>query len=35
MEKEVIGIAPVLERKDENGNFLANHPLFWLYFEER
>ncbi|MCF8228122.1 MAG: hypothetical protein K9G58_14425 [Bacteroidales bacterium] len=35
IEKEVIGIAPVLERKDAEGRFLANHPLFWLYFEER
>lgn len=31
--KEVVAIAPVLERFDAEGNFIANEPLFWLYFE--
>lgn len=34
IEKEVIAIAPVIEKRDGDGKFIANHPLFWLYFEE-
>jgi len=33
-EKEIIGIAPVMEMFDDEGNFFANQPLFWLYFDE-
>lgn len=32
IEKKVLAIAPVREKYDEQGNFLANEPLFWLYF---
>lgn len=34
IEKEVIGIAPVLQKLDAKGNFIANYPLFWLYLVE-
>lgn len=33
-EKKIIAIAPVIERFDAEGNFLANQPLFWLYLDE-
>jgi len=33
MEKKVIGICPVIENYDENGEFRAWQPLFWIYFD--
>ncbi len=33
-EKKVVAIAPVIEIFDQDGNFLANQPLFWLYMDE-
>lgn len=32
-EKVVIGIAPVAEKYDEEGNFIGLLPLFWIYPE--
>jgi gliding motility associated protien GldN len=32
MDVRIIGIAPVVEGKDENGEFRSWKPLFWLYF---
>lgn len=34
IEKEIIAIAPVRERLNSEGEFLANEPLFWVYFDE-
>jgi len=35
MEVRIIGICPVIEKKDQNGNGLgADKPLFWIYFPE-
>jgi len=34
LEKEIYAIAPVRLRFDSEGNFLANEPLFYLYFDE-
>ncbi len=31
--KKVLAVAPVLEKYDEAGDFIANQPLFWLYFD--
>jgi Gliding motility associated protein GldN len=33
IDKEIIAVAPVLEKFDERGQFVANQPLFWLYLE--
>jgi hypothetical protein len=32
-EKKVIGIAPVIDKFDTEGNFLGKQPLFWIYPE--
>ena len=32
-EKKVIGIAPVIDKYDTEGNFLGKQPLFWIYPE--
>ena len=32
-EKKVIGIAPVIDKFDSDGNFLGKQPLFWIYPE--
>ncbi len=32
-EKKVIGIAPVIDKYDANGNYLGKLPLFWIYPE--
>lgn len=34
-EKKVIGIAPVIDKYDRNGNLLGKQPLFWIYPEEK
>jgi hypothetical protein len=34
IEKEIIAIAPVKERLTDDGEFIANEPLFWVYFNE-
>lgn len=28
----ILGIAPIIERYDDNGNFLNTGPMFWLYY---
>lgn len=30
-EKKVIGIAPIIDKFDQEGNFLGKQPLFWIY----
>ncbi len=30
----ILGIAPIIERLDDNGNFLNSGPLFWAYYPE-
>ncbi|MCD4773386.1 MAG: hypothetical protein K8R41_08405 [Bacteroidales bacterium] len=35
INKKVVGIAPLIERKDGEGNMIAVQPLFWLYFDEK
>lgn len=32
LKSRIIGIAPLKEEYDENGNFLYERPLFWLYY---
>ncbi len=34
INKEIIGVSPVIERYNDEGEFIANQPLFWLYFKE-
>lgn len=30
----ILGIAPLLEKQDDNGNFLFEYPMFWAYYPE-
>lgn len=34
MGVRILGIAPIIERLDDNGNFLNSGPLFWAYYPE-
>ncbi len=34
MEVRILGIAPVVESKDDQGEFKGYKPLFWLYFPD-
>lgn len=34
MGVRILGIAPIIERTDDNGNFLNSGPLFWAYYPE-
>ncbi len=34
MQVRVLGIAPLLDVTDDNGNFLYEQPLFWVYYPE-
>ena len=34
MEVRIIGIAPLLETYDENGNYLGDETLYWLYYPD-
>ena len=34
LEVRILGIAPIKEYYDDNGNFKYEAPLFWLYFPE-
>jgi gliding motility associated protien GldN len=34
LEVRILGIAPLKEYYDDNGNFMYEAPLFWLYFPE-
>ena len=30
-DKKVIGIAPVVDKFDDEGNFMGLLPMFWIY----
>ncbi|MFT5998936.1 MAG: gliding motility associated protein GldN [Neolewinella sp.] len=32
MQVRILGIAPIVDEKDEMGNFLFEEPLFWVYY---
>ncbi|MCH8332022.1 MAG: gliding motility protein GldN, partial [Bacteroidetes bacterium] len=32
LKVRILGIAPVLDRYDENGNFIGEMPLFWAHY---
>ncbi len=34
LQVRVLGIAPLLDRKDDQGNFLFEQPMFWAYYPE-
>lgn len=34
MEVRILGIAPMLEKNDNNGNFMFEYPMFWAYYPE-
>ncbi len=34
MKVRILGIAPILDRYDDNGNFLNSGPMFWVYYPE-
>ncbi|MFT5801735.1 MAG: gliding motility associated protein GldN [Nonlabens sp.] len=34
MEVRILGIAPLIDVKDENGNFRYEKPMFWVYYPE-
>ncbi|MBE0663256.1 MAG: hypothetical protein IH597_12425 [Bacteroidales bacterium] len=35
INKEVMGIAPLLESYDENGNLRGYQPMFWIFFDNK
>lgn len=34
MDVRILGIAPIIDRKDDKGNALNSGPLFWTYYPE-
>lgn len=34
MQVRILGIAPLLDEYDQDGNFLFERPLFWVYYPE-
>ncbi len=34
LQVRILGIAPMIDKKDDNGNFLYEKPLFWVYYPE-
>ncbi len=34
LQVRILGIAPILDVKDENGNFLYEQPMFWVYYPD-
>lgn len=34
LQVRILGIAPLLDEYDEDGNFLFERPLFWVYYPE-
>jgi len=34
MQVRILGIAPMIDKTDENGNFLYEKPMFWVYYPE-
>ncbi|MCP4443468.1 MAG: gliding motility protein GldN [Aureispira sp.] len=34
MGVRILGVAPIIDRYDDNGNFLNSGPMFWAYYPE-
>lgn len=34
LQVRILGIAPMIDNKDDNGNFRFEQPLFWVYYPE-
>ncbi|MCB0522134.1 MAG: gliding motility protein GldN [Lewinellaceae bacterium] len=34
LQVRILGIAPLVDKTDENGNFLYEKPMFWVYYPE-
>lgn len=34
LDVRILGIAPIIDRVDDNGNFLNSGPMFWAYYPE-
>ena len=34
LQVRILGIAPLIDVKDDNGNFLYELPMFWVYYPE-
>lgn len=34
LDVRILGIAPIIDRVDDNGNFLNSGPMFWSYYPE-
>ncbi len=34
MDTRILGIAPIVNRYDEDGNFIASMPLCWFYYDD-
>lgn len=34
LDVRILGIAPIIDRVDNNGNFLNSGPMFWAYYPE-
>jgi gliding motility associated protien GldN len=34
MQVRILGIAPLIDITDDNGNFLYEQPMFWVYYPE-
>ncbi|PJF37578.1 MAG: gliding motility protein GldN, partial [Phototrophicales bacterium] len=34
MDKRILGIAPIVNRYDQDGNFITSMPICWFYFDD-
>lgn len=34
LDVRILGLAPIIDRVDDNGNFLNSGPMFWAYYPE-
>ena len=34
LQVRILGIAPLIDKTDENGNFLYEKPMFWVYYPQ-
>jgi gliding motility associated protien GldN len=34
LQVRILGIAPLIDKTDDNGNFLYEKPMFWVYYPE-
>lgn len=34
LEVRILGIAPIIDKYDDNGNFIGSMPMFWVYYPE-